>query len=255
MAWVNPSVLLTMACRGKGPFQKRLPLRTIAVFPSWDVMGFAVHESTGITSLAQIAQERFRCGFSTGNSQERSQRAARQCLPCRAVLKAAGFSLAEMRRWGGKIHEVPRPSDPEPARRHRERRGQRDVRRRHQELGPNGIWNNGFRYLPVDGNVLQSSRSAWLPPGALSRSDFRARRSSSDRGFQRLADDRARRHGRRGRLRAVRSHRTAQGSLSDRQLSSRSAWPSFAPMTTRRPTMRRCIPAPGVSIANAAYLK
>ena len=34
LAWVNPSVLLTMAYRGKGPFRKRLPLRTLAVFPS-----------------------------------------------------------------------------------------------------------------------------------------------------------------------------------------------------------------------------
>src|SRR5512139_880376 len=33
LAWVNPSVMLTMAHRGKGPFKKRLPLRTIATFP------------------------------------------------------------------------------------------------------------------------------------------------------------------------------------------------------------------------------
>ncbi len=59
LAWVNPSVQLTMAYRGKGPFPKRLPVRTIAVFPSYDVMGFAVHESTGITSISQIKKERF----------------------------------------------------------------------------------------------------------------------------------------------------------------------------------------------------
>src|SRR5215203_4363470 len=35
LAWVNPSVLLTMAHRGTGPFKKRLPLRAIAVFPSF----------------------------------------------------------------------------------------------------------------------------------------------------------------------------------------------------------------------------
>src|SRR3989442_5387746 len=66
MAWVNPSVLLTMACRGTGPFRKRLPLRAVAVFPSWDVMGFAVHESTGITSLAQIAREKIPLCLTTG---------------------------------------------------------------------------------------------------------------------------------------------------------------------------------------------
>src|SRR5439155_314786 len=65
LAWVNPSVCLTMAYRGKGPFPKRLPLRTIAVFPSYDVMGFAVHDSTGVTSLTQIKKERFPLKLST----------------------------------------------------------------------------------------------------------------------------------------------------------------------------------------------
>ena len=59
LAWVNPSVLLTMAYRGKGPFRKRLPLRTLAVFPSYDVMGFAVHESTGITSCHRSKKSGF----------------------------------------------------------------------------------------------------------------------------------------------------------------------------------------------------
>ena len=66
MAWVNPSVLLTLACRGKGPFRRPRPLCAIAVFPSWDVMGFAVHESTGITSLEQIAKEKIPLRLSTG---------------------------------------------------------------------------------------------------------------------------------------------------------------------------------------------
>ena len=42
LAWVNPSVFLTMAYRGKGPFRRRYPLRAIAVFPSHDVFGFAL---------------------------------------------------------------------------------------------------------------------------------------------------------------------------------------------------------------------
>src|ERR1043165_9840312 len=58
LAWINPSVAATMAFRGKGLFSKRQPIRAIGVFPSYDVMGFAVHESTGITSLAQIKNDR-----------------------------------------------------------------------------------------------------------------------------------------------------------------------------------------------------
>ena len=59
LAWVNPSVAATLAYRGTGPFRKKLPLRVIATFPSYDVMGFAVHKSTGLTSLSQIKKDRF----------------------------------------------------------------------------------------------------------------------------------------------------------------------------------------------------
>ena len=65
LAWVNPSVAATLAYRGTGPFRKKLPLRVIATFPSYDVMGFAVHKSTGITSLAQIKKDRFPLRLST----------------------------------------------------------------------------------------------------------------------------------------------------------------------------------------------
>ena len=56
----------TRPTKGKGPIEGRIPLRTIAVFPSWDVMGFAVHESTGITSLQQIRKDRIPLNLSTG---------------------------------------------------------------------------------------------------------------------------------------------------------------------------------------------
>ena len=103
LAWVNPSVLLTMAYRGKGPFKKRLPLRTIAVFPSFDVMGFAVHESTGITSLAQIKRERKALRVSTGLLPRNDIEGSPTMFTVSAVLRAAGFTLADMRQWGGKI--------------------------------------------------------------------------------------------------------------------------------------------------------
>lgn len=52
--WVTSSIDLTMAYLGTGPFEKPLPLWALAVFPSWDVLVFAVHKSTGIHSLADI---------------------------------------------------------------------------------------------------------------------------------------------------------------------------------------------------------
>lgn len=151
LAWLNASVALTLAYRGKGPFTKPLPLRTIAVFPSYDVMGFAVHESSGITSLAQIRKQRIPLRLSTGRI---TQPANTTMFTVTAVMRAAGFSLADLRQWGGKIHSVPRPSDP----------GRQAVIRDGtvNAIFDEGIksWaqdalNHGFRFLPVEGDVLK----------------------------------------------------------------------------------------------------
>jgi uncharacterized protein len=172
MTWVNPSVLLTMACRGKGPFRKRLPLRAVAVFPSWDVMGFAVHESTGITSLEQLAREKTQLRLSTGRIPQNELASSATMFTVAAVLKAAGFSLAQVRRWGGKIHEAPRPSDP--SRRAAIERGTVNA------IFDEGIksWgqtalDHGFRYLPVDGKVFKSLAQLGYRRAVLSSEHFK----------------------------------------------------------------------------------
>ena len=172
LAWVNPSVLLTMAYRGKGPFKKRLPLRTIATFPSFDVMGFAVHQSTGITSLAQIKQQRIPLRVSTGYIPKSDLTGSATMFTVSATLKAAGFTLADIRKWGGKIHSVPRPSYP--GRRAAIENGTIDA------VFDEGIksWgqtalDNGFRYLPVDGAVLKQLKALGYRPSVMSRCGFR----------------------------------------------------------------------------------
>jgi TRAP-type uncharacterized transport system substrate-binding protein len=171
LAWVNPSVLLTMAYRGKGPFRKRLPLRTLAVFPSYDVMGFAVHESTGLTSLSQIKKERFPLKLSTRLVTQRALRENSTMFTVAAVMRAAGFTFADLRRWHGKIHLASRPSDP--------------ARRASIENGTvNAIFDegikswartaleNGFRFLPVDGVVLKHMVALGYRPTAMPKSRF-----------------------------------------------------------------------------------
>jgi TRAP-type uncharacterized transport system substrate-binding protein len=171
LAWVNPSVLLTMAYRGKGPFHKRLPLRTVAVFPSYDVMSFAVHESTGITSFAQIKKERFPLKLSTRLVTASALRQNSTMFTVAAVMRAAGFTFADLRKWGGKIHLAPRPSDP--------------ARRASIENGTvNAIFDegikswartaleNGFRFLPVEGTVLKTLVAMGYRPTLMTQSRF-----------------------------------------------------------------------------------
>ena len=171
LAWVNPSVLLTMAYRGKGPFRKRLPLRTLAVFPSYDVMGFAVHESTGITSLSQIKKERFPLKLSTRLVTQSALRDNSTMFTVAAVMRAAGFTFADLRKWGGKIHLASRPSDP--ARRASIENGAVNA------IFDEGIksWSrtaleNGFRFLPVAGAVLKKVVVMGYRPTDMSKSRF-----------------------------------------------------------------------------------
>lgn len=171
LAWVNPSVLLTMAYRGKGLFRKPLPLRTVAVFPSFDVMGFAVHESTEITSLTQIKQRRIPLRVSTGYVPKNDLAGGATMFTVSATLRAAGFSLADIRKWGGKIHSVPRPSYP--GRRAAIEKGTINA------IFDEGIksWgqtalDKGFHYLPVDGAVLKHLKSLGYRPTLMSRCGF-----------------------------------------------------------------------------------
>ena len=171
LAWVNPSVLLTMAYRGTGPYPKRLPLRTVAVFPSYDIMGFAVRASTGITSLSQIGKEHIPLRLSTGVIPKSSLTGNATMFTVAAVLDAAGFSLADLRRWGAKLHSAPRPSDPS--------------RRKGIETGAiNAIFDegikswgqtaleHGFRFLPIDGAVLKRMKALGYRPAMMTKARF-----------------------------------------------------------------------------------
>ena len=171
LAWVNPSVQLTMAYRGKGPFPKRLPLRTIAVFPSYDVMGFAIHESTGITSISQIKKERFPLKVSIRRIDKAARKEDSTMFTVAEVLRAAGLTLEDIRRWGGEIHLASRPTDP--ARRAGIENGEVDA------VFDEGIksWartalENGFRFLPVEGPILKHMMALGYRPVRMPKSRF-----------------------------------------------------------------------------------
>ncbi|OGQ83884.1 MAG: hypothetical protein A3F90_11915 [Deltaproteobacteria bacterium RIFCSPLOWO2_12_FULL_60_19] len=175
VAWINPSASVTLAYRGTGPLGRPIPLRIIAVFPSWDLIGFAVHESTGIASLAQIGKERIPINLSTGPAGKRALLGSPVTFAVHSVLQAAGFTIADIRKWGGKIQEVSRPSDP--VRRAAIEKGTIDA------IFDEGIksWgqsalDRGFRYLPVDGAVLRRVKAMGYRAGVAPKSRFKGMR-------------------------------------------------------------------------------
>ncbi|MCY4488546.1 MAG: hypothetical protein OXF11_15750 [Deltaproteobacteria bacterium] len=172
MAWINPSASVTLAYKGKGPLEGRMPLRTIAVFPSWDAMGFAVHESTGITSLKQIVRERIPLRLSTGPTGKRSLVDTPVAYTVASVLQAAGMSIADIRKWGGRIQSVTRPSHPD--RRAAIENGKVNA------VFDEGIksWgqtavDNGFRYLSIDGPVLRRLKAMGYREAVLPKNHFK----------------------------------------------------------------------------------
>ena len=172
VAWINPSASVTLAYRGTGPLSGRIPLRTIAVFPSWDVVGFAVHESTGITSLEQIKKERFPLRLSTGPTSERDLIESPVTFVVSAALKAAGFTIADIRRWGGKIQAVSRPSHPD-------RRASVDngtvnaVFDEGIKSWGQSVLDRGFRYLPIDGALMRQLKKMGYRPGIVPKANFK----------------------------------------------------------------------------------
>ncbi len=172
LAWINPSAAATLAFKGKGPFSRRLPIRTIATFPSYDVIGLAVHESLGVTSLAQIKKERIPLRLSTGRTTPRALTYDSTMFTVGAVMKAAGFTLADIRKWGGKIQSVTRPSHPD--------------RRAAIENGTvNAVFDegikswgqtavdHGFRYLPLDGKIMKRLVAMGYRASVVPKSRFR----------------------------------------------------------------------------------
>jgi TRAP-type uncharacterized transport system substrate-binding protein len=134
-------------------------------------MGFAVHESTGITSLSQIKKERFPLKLSTRLVTSSALRENSTMFTVAAVMRAAGFTFAELRKWGGKIYLASRPSDP--ARRASIEKGTVNA------IFDEGIksWartalENGFRFLPVEGTVLSSMVAMGYRPTVMHKSRF-----------------------------------------------------------------------------------
>ncbi len=95
---VNPSAVLTLACRGVPPFRGPLPLRAVAVIPSADQLVLAVRRDLGLASADELAQRRVSLRVSLRGERDHSVH-----LVLDHVLQAAGCSVADLRTWGGEV--------------------------------------------------------------------------------------------------------------------------------------------------------
>jgi TRAP-type uncharacterized transport system substrate-binding protein len=108
VAIINPAGPLTLALRGTGPFRSPIPLRAIATIPSEDQLAFAVSKDFPLTSLDEIGRRRYPLRVSLRAEMQHSVH-----FYLREILTALGWSLDDLREWGGEVRYAAWPPDVE----------------------------------------------------------------------------------------------------------------------------------------------
>ena len=110
MAIINPMTTLVLAHRGKGNYSAPQPVRLITVIPSADQYVFAVRPETELNSFEDIARLRKPLKISLRGQPDHSLHPMLD-----QIAAAAGFSLDDLKSWGGEARRegtVPFPHSP-----------------------------------------------------------------------------------------------------------------------------------------------
>lgn len=163
----NPVGLSAMAYLGCGFYKRRIPLRAIGVFPTWDRLIFAVRKETGIESLEDIKRQKYPLRIST----RRRAKLQTTVYAIEEVLKAYGMSYRQIEQWGGKIMEAPNPSGP--ARKDHIQSGKADAvfDEGVKSWGPAAL-NGGMRFLPIHDAAAHHMEKLGFPSAMLTRKHY-----------------------------------------------------------------------------------
>src|SRR6476620_5728610 len=101
LAIINPATVLSVALRGKGIFKEPMPVRAVAVIPSWDQFVFAVRPETGLSSVEEIARRKPNLRILMRGAQDHTLHHMFD-----DVAAAAGFSRDDIARWGGEVRKT-----------------------------------------------------------------------------------------------------------------------------------------------------
>jgi uncharacterized protein len=101
LAIINPAAVLSVAMRGKGIFKEPMPVRAIAVIPSWDQFVFAVRPGTGLSFLEDIARRKPKLRILMRGAPDHTLHHMFD-----DVAAAAGFSRDDIGRWGGEVRKA-----------------------------------------------------------------------------------------------------------------------------------------------------
>lgn len=166
-AFANPAGLARMAFLGKGPYRKRLPLRAIGVFPTWDRLVFAVHRDTGLRSLEEVKEKKYPLRLST----RRGDSSHTTLFAIDEVLKRYGFTTRDIEKWGGRILRVPSPGSPERAAQIENGEADAVFDEGIKSWGSRAL-RSGMRFLPLREAVLRQMGALGFPAARLTPEHF-----------------------------------------------------------------------------------
>ncbi len=156
-----------MAYLGCGFYKKKIPLRAIGVFPTWDRLIFAVRKDSGIESLEDVKRKQYPLRIST----RRRGKLQTTVYAIEEVLKSYGMSFKQIEAWGGKVMEAPSPSSKE--RKDHIQSGKADA------VFDEGVksWGNtaldaGMRFLPIDDAAARHMSKLGFPSAMLTRKHY-----------------------------------------------------------------------------------
>lgn len=109
IAYVNPSALVAMAYRGKGYYKRKMELRVLGCFPSWDRIALVVAKDLRVKSLRDVAEKKIPLRVSTRLSGVNNG----TYYTISTILGLYGLSFEKIKRWGGEVQECGRPFAPE----------------------------------------------------------------------------------------------------------------------------------------------
>jgi hypothetical protein len=101
LAIINPATVLSVALRGKGIFREPMPVRAIAVIPSWDQFVFAVRPETGLSSFEDIARRQPKLRILMRGAPDHTLHHMFD-----DVAAASGFSRDDIASWGGEVRKA-----------------------------------------------------------------------------------------------------------------------------------------------------
>jgi TRAP-type uncharacterized transport system substrate-binding protein len=167
IAICNPGGVLAMALRGRGPYSRPIPLRSIMVLPQFDQLGFAVADSTGLKTLGDLKRTQYPLRVSLRGQKDHSVH-----MVCSQVLAAYGMTFEDIERWGGKVVSAPETPDG-PNRIGAAERGEVDAvwDEALNMFAPKAI-KLGMRFLAVDEPELQKLEADGLPRVSITAEEY-----------------------------------------------------------------------------------